>query len=237
MRYIILTAGKGSRLHPLTLQYPKSLYRLDKDTTVLKRMVTLIKKYDEQADIIVVVGFMCNEVKKEIQGVTFVENPFYAVTNSIASLWFAREYMDNQQLVIINGDIVMEEELIQNIMCVPNDKPVVCVDSSIRSNGDYNVQVHNDVVLVMSKELDEYYGEYAGVTKLDKESACKLRTCVEQMVNSGMYDQWYENALVQMIFNEDFKLYYTDIRDYKWTEVDCVGDMLLAKQIHVNYQK
>ena len=53
------------------------------------------------------------------------------------------------------------------------------------------------------------------------------------MVETGMYDQWYENALVQMIFNEDFQLYYEDIRDYKWTEVDCVSDMLLAKQIHM----
>ena len=85
----------------------------------------------------------------------------------------------------------------------------------------------------MSKDLDHYYGEYAGVTKLDKESALELyqRICI--MVETGMYDQWYENALVQMIFNEDFQLYYEDIRDYKWTEVDCVSDMLLAKQIHM----
>lgn len=234
MRYIILTAGKGSRLHPLTLNYPKSLYRLDKDTTVLKRMVSLIKENDEEADIIVVIGFMHDEIKREIAGVTFIENPFFAVTNSIASLWFAREYMNTEQLVIINGDIVMEEQIMKDIICVPTDKPVICVDSSIRSNGDYNVQVHNDVVLVMSKDLEEYFGEYAGVTKLNRMCALKLRTCIEQMVGAGMYNQWYENALVQMIFNEDFKLYYIDVRDYKWTEVDCVSDMLLAKQIHMD---
>ena len=52
------------------------------------------------------------------------------------------------------------------------------------------------------------------------------------MVNDEMYDQWYENALDLLIFNEDFELYYTDIADSKWTEVDCVNDMLLARQIH-----
>lgn len=231
MTYIFLVAGKGSRLHPLTLQYPKSLYKLDKNTTVLKRMVNLIKKHDKDANIVVVVGFMNETIKSELQDVIFVDNPFYEVTNSIASVWFAKEYL-NDDVVLINGDIVMEEKLVKDIVCARAEVPKVCIDSSIKSDGDYNVQVNGSKILVMSKELDEYYGEYAGVTRLDKESALKLKNCVSNMVESGMYDQWYENALVQMIFNEDFQLYYDDIRDYKWTEVDCVSDMLLAKQIH-----
>ena len=84
----------------------------------------------------------------------------------------------------------------------------------------------------MSKNLDNYYGEYAGVTKLDKESSILLKRKIEEMVNSEAYDQWYENALVQMIFDDDFILNYKDISQYNWTEVDCVDDMLLAKKIH-----
>lgn len=236
MRYIFLVAGKGSRLYPLTLQYPKSLYKLDKDTTILTRMINLIKKHDTEADIIVVIGFQSQAIQNQLQGVTFVHNPFYEVTNSIASLWFAKEYLYAENTVIINGDIVMEERLVRDIICRPTKVPKVCIDSGIRSDGDYNVQVNGGKVLVMSKDLDEYHGEYCGVTKLDKASSQKLGQCICGMVESGMYDQWYENALVQMIFNEDFQLYYDDIRDYKWTEVDCVGDMLLAKQIHMETQ-
>lgn len=233
MTYIFMAAGKGSRLYPLTLKYPKSLYKLDKNTTVLKRMITMIKKYDDNAKIIVVVGFMKEQIQSEIEGVTFITNPFYEVTNSIASLWFAKNYLDNEQVVLINGDIVMEEDLIENVVCQKTDKPKVLIDSSIKNEGDYNVQVNGDRVLVMSKDLNEYFGEYTGITKLDRTSAIKLQKCVTEMVENGMYDQWYENVLVQMIFNEDFKLFYEDIRDYKWTEVDCVSDMLLAKQIHL----
>ncbi|NBH84773.1 hypothetical protein D7X88_16280 [bacterium C-53] len=233
MTYILLVAGKGSRLHPLTLKYPKSLYKLDKNTTVLARMVHLIKKYDQNAKVVIAVGFMSQAIKSELMDVIFVYNPFYEVTNSIASLWFARDYMDDENVVLINGDIVMEERLIRDIVCREVKQPSVCIDSSVKSDGDYNVQVSGERVLVMSKDLDQYYGEYAGVTKLDRESSCKLCQCISDMVESGMYDQWYENALVQMIFNEDFQLYFEDIRDYKWTEVDCVSDMLLAKQIHI----
>ncbi len=232
MTYIFLVAGRGTRLYPLTLNYPKSLYRLDKNTTVLKRMVELIKKYDERALIVLVTGFQSESIRKEIGDVVYVCNPFYEVTNSIASLWFAREYMDTDNLTIINGDIVMEERLVETIVCRDTKIPKVCIDSSIKNNGDYNVEVKGDRILVMSKELDQYYGEYAGVTKLDGVSSRKLMICIEKMVAKGMYDQWYENALVQMIFNDDFALYYEDIKDYRWTEVDCVNDMLLAKQIH-----
>lgn len=234
MTYIILTAGRGSRLHPLTLQHPKTLYRLDRNTTVLQRMVSLIKKYDEQAEIVIVIGFMSEKIESEIKNVTFVKNPFYEVTNSIASLWFAKEFLQRNQVTIINGDIVMEEKIVRDFICKETEEPYVCLDSGIKNKGDYNVQVNGKKVLVMSKELDEYYGEYAGVTKLDKTSSAELCKHLEEMVEMQMYDQWYENVLVQMIFNYDFDLFYRDIRDYKWTEVDCVGDMLLARQIHGN---
>lgn len=60
-----------------------------------------------------------------------------------------------------------------------------------------------------------------------------MREEMESMVDSGYYDQWYENALVQMIFKHDFELFYIDICDYDWTEVDCVSDLIRAKNIHV----
>lgn len=233
MTYIILAAGKGSRLHPLTLMQPKCLYKLDKDTTVLKRMVSLIKKFDSDAKVVIVVGYMHKAVEKAIEDVTFIHNPFYEITNSIASLWFARDYMAVDNLTLINGDIVMEEKLIQDILCKKVSKPMVLLDSSIRIHGDYNIQVNNDKILVMSKELDDYDGEYAGVTKLDEKSIIKLKKTMEIMIEDGMYDQWYENALDQMIFNEDFELFFEDVCNYKWTEVDCVSDMLLAKKIHL----
>jgi len=232
MRYILLVAGRGTRLHPLTLNHPKSLYKLDQRTSVLQRMVSLIRKFDSNSEIVVVTGFMSDVVKKDLENVTFVHNPFYSITNSIASLWFARDFLCDDNITIINGDIVMEADLVREILCKAVEKPVVLLDSSIKIDGDYNVQVSEGKVLVMSKDLDNYFGEYAGVTKLDKISALELKKEIELMVNSDMFDQWYENALVQMIFQRNFELFYEDISEYSWTEVDGVSDFLLAKKIH-----
>lgn len=232
MKYIMMVAGKGSRLRPLTLKHPKSMYMLDQQTTLLQRMVSVIKEIDEEADIVIVTGHMHRSIESQVEGVTFIYNPFYEVTNSIASLWFAREHLDADNIVLIDGDIVMSRELMRDVVCKPVNRPCVLVDSSIKTDGDYNVEVSGEQVLVMSKDLDSYYGEYAGLTKLDRASALEMRTELEAMVEDGFYDQWYENALVQLIFKNDFKLYYIDIADYDWTEVDSVNDLLHAKQIH-----
>ena len=233
MRYIFLVAGKGTRLQPLTLKHPKSMFKLDKDTTLIQRMVGLIRKLDAEADIVVVTGHMHRSIESELSGVRFVYNPFYEVTNSIASLWFARDYLLTDNVVLIDGDIVMSESLMRDIVCKPVDRPMVLLDSSIKTDGDYNVQISGNRVLVMSKELDAYHGEYAGITKLDRASALLMKEEMENMVEEGSYDQWYEDVLVQLIFKDDFRLYYKDICDYDWTEVDCVSDLVHAKNIHM----
>ncbi len=233
MKYIFMVAGKGSRLQPLTLNHPKSMFKLDNNTTLIQRMVKIIKKIDKESDIVVVTGHMHRSIESELENVTLVYNPFYAVTNSIASLWFAKEHLDADNIVLIDGDIVMSEKLMKDIVCVPVNKPTVLLDSSIKTDGDYNVQISGDQVLVMSKDLDSYYGEYAGVTKLDRESARLMKEEMDAMVEDGNYDQWYENALVQLIFKDNFHLYYEDICNYDWTEVDCVSDLIHAKNIHM----
>lgn len=236
MKYIFLVAGKGTRLNPLTLSHPKSMFRLDAHTTLIQRMVKLIQKNDPEADIVAVTGHMHKSIEEELENVQFVFNPFYEVTNSIASLWLAKKHLLGNDIVIIDGDIVMSERLIKEVVCRPVSRPMVLVDSSIKTDGDYNVEISGDKVLVMSKELSIYYGEYAGITKLDKDSASKLCREMDLMIDEGCYDQWYENALVQMIFKEDFHLYYQDISDYEWTEVDSVNDLIAAKNIHAKEQ-
>ena len=102
MTYIILAAGKGSNLQPLTLKYPKTSYKLDDNTTVLQRMVRKIRSMDKKAEIVVVIGYLGNIVRKNLEeeNVKFVVNPFYEVTNSIASIWFAREYLERENIAL-----------------------------------------------------------------------------------------------------------------------------------------
>lgn len=231
MTYIILAAGTGSRLNPITLKHPKTLFSLDDKTTILQRMVSSIKSMDKSAKVVIICGFKHNLLKEKVSDVYWVYNPFYKVTNSLGSLWCAREYLKDD-VTIINGDIVMSYELMKDIIVNPVQKPCVLIDTSIKNDGDYNIQLDDDKVVVMSKEMTSYSGEYAGVTKLNNDSAKKLCEKLDEMVEDGRYTTWYEDALVQMIFENNFELFATDISNYEWTEVDSVDDLVYAKRIH-----
>lgn len=233
MTYIILSAGKGAKLQPLTLNHPKSLYKLDDKTTILQRLVRTIRKFDPAAELVVVVGYMSKQIKNELEedNVTLVLNPFYSVTSSMGSLWFAKDYLQRENITIINGDIVVNEDLLCDIVCQHTDYPYVLLDSSHKDPNKYNVQVQGDLVCVMSKNLTDYLGNYASITKLDAVSSRFLLDQLDQMVNEEMYNLFFEDALVQMVFQNNFELYYKDIKDYEWIEVDCVDDLLKARQI------
>ena len=239
MTYIVLVAGQGKNLQPLTLRHPKTLYKLDGKTTVLQRLVRSIRKYDKAAEIVVVVGFMYKHIQKELEddNVIFVHNPYYAVTSSMGSLWFAKGYLQRENVTIINGDIVMSDQLMNEVICTHTDVPFVLMDSTRTEGNKYNVQVQGDKVCVMSKNLTEFLGNYASVIKLDAVSSHFVLEQLDQMVNEGMYNLFFEDALVQMIFDKNFELYYKDIKNYQWTEVDNVDDLLKARQIQVESEK
>ncbi len=239
MTYIILSAGKGVKLQPLTLNHPKSLYKLDDKTAILQRLVRKIRKYDAEAEIVVVVGYMYKQIQKELEddNVRFVHNPFYSVTSSMGSLWFAKDFLQRENVTIVNGDIVASDKLTQNVVCQHTDYPYVLLDSTHKDANKYNVQVQGALVCVMSKNLTEFEGNYASITKLDAVSSRFLLEQLIQMVNEEMYNLFFEDALVQMIFQKNFELYYKDIKDYQWTEVDCVDDLLKARQIQVEREK
>lgn len=234
MTYIVLVAGQGKNLQPLTLSHPKTLYKLDGKTTVLQRLVHSIRKHDKEAEIVIVVGFMYKHIQKELEddNVKFIHNPFYSVTSSMGSLWFAKSCLQRENVTIINGDTVMSDQLMNDVICAHTDVPYVLLDSTQKDGNKYNVQIQDDKVCVMSKNLTDYYGNYASVTKLDAVSSRFILEQLDQMVNEGMFNLFFEDALVQMIFDKNFELYYKDIKEYEWTEVDNVDDLLKAKRIH-----
>ncbi len=232
--YIILAAGKGNNLHPLTLKYAKTSYKLDEETTVLQRMVRTIRKADRNAEIVVVIGHKAKEIRKELidENVRFVLNPFYEVTNSISSLWFAREFLERENTAIIHGDVVFSDEIISSFLIKPTDHPYILADSSYTCPGAYNVVAEAGHVLVMSKKLEHFTAKYCCMTKLDAVSSRLLKEEIDSMVNNNMFDQYFEDSLVQMIMFHDFQLYIEDVSGREWAEVDTVDDLLAAREIH-----
>lgn len=229
MNFIILAAGTGKRLKPYTKLTPKCLINIGEDEVLIQRMVRIIKEVDGKANISVVLGYKWNLITPLLANCKVFYNPFYKDSNSIASLWFAKEMLCDDT-IIINGDIVMSKKLLEMVLQTTKS-PAIFLDSTIKVGGDYNVQTLGEKVVIMSKELDNCSGEYCGITKLNKESALKLATKICEMVEGGQYCEWYETAMMQMILDGRLNLFHYDVSDFDWAEIDTVNDLLLAKEI------
>jgi choline kinase len=234
MTYIILAAGKGQNLHPLTLKYPKTSYKLDEVTTVLQHTVRSIRYFDKNAEIVVVTGYLGDKIKEELldDNVKFVNNPFYETTNSIASVWFARDYLERENVTIVHGDVIFDEYLTENYLTKTTNYPYVLVDKSVVKPGAYNVVTRDGQVLVMSRKLESFDAKYCCLTKLDAVSARLLKKEVDNMINNNMYNLFFEDSMVQMIMFDNFLLQCVDTDGHKWSEIDSVDDLLAAQSIH-----
>lgn len=60
----------------------------------------------------------------------------------------------------------------------------------------------------------------------------RLKKELEDFIDKGYFKQWYEDVLVHMILDCDFELYFEDIANFSWTELDSISQLLFTKKIH-----
>lgn len=236
MKIILLAAGLGRRLKPLTDICPKGLLKISDNISVIDRTVEMFNNNCE-CEIIVVTGYKrikFEEVLSKYNNCKIINNPFYRVTNSIASLWFAREYL-NDEVIIYNSDVIVEENLLKVVLKTSSDAAVF-YDSSIGMEADYKVVADNGKVILMSGELSNFSGEYVGITKMNKNMAGELKRKIENMVNDELYNEWYETAIVNMIFEKQFAIDAIDIAPLEWTEIDNINDLIKAREIITKFK-
>lgn len=230
MRFLILAAGRGTRMHPFTNTTPKCLLHLGYGETVAERMARILKNLDPNAEIVYVLGFMHNEIRNVLpKNVDVIQNPFYSVSNSIASLWFARDMLDTD-LILINGDIVLSEAALAEIAALRNPATII-LDSSKREKLDCGVVVEGERVALMAKSFDTGYGEYTGVIQMNADVARAVRKQTEDMIEANDLNNWSEYALIQLIVSDDMYVTYHDIAGHEWAELDTLNDLVTARRV------
>lgn len=225
MKAIILAAGRGTRISRHIDGKPKCTVPLDDSTTLIEHSVDLLLR-NGIGKIVLVLGYR-GEVIRSVLGERPVEyryNPFYDVTNSIASLWFSRdEFESDDRYILMNGDVFLSEEAIDLILA-ERRSPVLFYDVLRREEADYKFLCDGDRLVKYGKDLslEETTGEYIGCASFDASFAAKFTERLSVLVESQQHSLWWENVLYSMA--EECPIFTRDVEGSFWGEVDYIED-------------
>jgi len=174
-----------------------------------------------------VLGYNAECIKENLKGhsIKFYFNPFYDVTNSIGSAWFAREFLsDYDDTCIMNADVYMEEALFDCVLA-GKKSPVMFSDGTRKENADYKFCYHGGVLEKFGKDLtgDDITGEYVGIGRFSREFMPVFVKKMDQMIATQQHSVWWENILYSMVGSEQ-KVYVEEIDGLFWAEVDYIED-------------
>ncbi len=222
MRAIIMAAGVGSRLRGINGERPKCLIRAG-DETLLGRMIGQLRHRGVH-DISVITGFRAALVEKELPPwVRHIHNPFYSVTNSIASLWLARELLTDDTL-LMNADLCFEPEVL-DIALAQAHLIAMLSDRRRIESADFRFRTRGDCIVEAGKHISDQETdcEYVGIVRLDRSFIGVFRKRLEEMIKRGCFSDWWE-AVLYSFLGGDVDIKCVDVSGAFWTEVDHAGD-------------
>lgn len=224
MKALLLAAGRGTRISRYLSGNPKCTVDIG-DQMLIRYTIELFQKKGI-TDIAMVLGYRANVLREIVEpyGVKCYYNPFFDVTNSIASAWFAKEFLnDSDDTLIMNADVYMDENLLDHVIDC-KISPVMFGDSSRKEEADYKFKYENGILLKYGKELtgEDITGEYIGIGKFSKEFMPEFMEKLEQMICTQQHSVWWENILYSMVGKKD--VYVDEVNGMFWAEVDYIED-------------
>lgn len=233
MKAILLAAGLGSRLGPLTRATPKATI-----TVATQPLIKRVLKFTCQigvTDIIVVGGYNCDLLWKTIdrRDILQVENPNFRKGN-LYSLAAAKQHLDDD-FVLLNIDHLYPSHLARMISettagvwaVVDFDRRLYQDDMKVRIKGQLN---QNAYVAAISKELDEFDGGYCGMTVVRGEARQNYMEAFKNVLQHAREQAVVEDILAELIRMDNAPA-VLDISGIRWLEIDTQEDLANAERI------
>ncbi len=222
MKAIIMAAGMGSRLQNIIGDKPKSLIIADGET-LIARMVRILRSRNVK-DITVITGYKEELIHHTLGSqVNYFHNSQFANTNSITSLWQAKELLTGD-VILMNADLYVEEQIIDIVLA--QNRPVVMLsDSSRIEDADFRFMVDGDRIIKTGNMIENHETdcEYVGIVRIDKSFVAEFKKRLGHMIQQDDSQNWWEGVLYSFI-NDGMAIYHEDVIGTFWTEVDHIGD-------------
>jgi phosphoenolpyruvate phosphomutase len=229
LKAVILASGVGSRLRPLTDRLPKCLIQLSNGKSILELQFDALQRH-HITDIIITTGPYEDRIKefiltlKKKMNVTLVKNEIYKNTNYIYSMYRAREYIDDD-ILLIHGDLVFHPELLSRLLNSTHENCVL-IHRDHRPEKDFKAEVGNDDrVMRISVHLSSSVSHFlAPFYKVSERSILVWLENIAKYVDMQKTDLYAEDALNDLLDRAlDLRAVY--FRDELCTEIDDMEDL------------
>ena len=229
MKALILNSGLGSRMGVLTSEQPKCMTEISAHETILSRQLRLLADAGIE-DVVITTGYYdgvlvqyCNELDLPLH-FTFVKNPIYDKTNYIYSIYCAREYLDDD-ILLMHGDLVFDPEVLDRVL--DSDVSVMTVSSTLPlPDKDFKARVKDGKVMAVGVDIFNDAMEAQALYKLYKKDWNKWLEKIVEFCEAGNTGVYAENALNELNGAADIKA--LDVENLLCSEIDNPEDLAVV---------
>jgi choline kinase len=228
-RAVILAAGNGKRMGRLTADRPKAMLEVD-GVPLIDRELEALESCGV-TDVTIVVGYQQQRLRDHLGNrVRFIENARYQETNSLYSLWLARDQVANGAIVT-NSDVLVSAALMAKLVDAPAEDAVLVDASSTLAEEEMKVKIWNGFAIDFSKQLAaaDADAENVGILKFGARGGRRLALHLDALIRQGDVNAWAPMAFRAVAQEWPLRAIATD--GLPWTEIDFPEDLERARQM------
>ena len=227
MKAIILNSGLGHRMGSITDTHPKCMTEISSDNTILSRQLKKLVAFGVNK-VIMTTGYYNSILEDYCKGLhlpiqfTFVNNPIYDKTNYIYSIYCARDYLKDDDVILMHGDLVFEPLVLEAIL----DSKVSCmaVSSTLPlPDKDFKAVIRDGRIEKVGIEFFDNAMAAQPLYKLLKEDWLVWLDAIERFCENDDSKCYAENAFNQV--SDRCRIYPVDVRDMLCAEIDTPQDL------------
>ena len=229
MKALILNSGLGSRMGVLTSEHPKCMTEITHHDTILSRQLRQIADAGIE-EVVITTGYYDGVLVNYCQSLnlplhfTFVKNPIYDQTNYIYSIYYAREYLDDD-IILLHGDLVFENEVFDRVIA----SPVSCMTVSSTlplPEKDFKAVVKDGMVIKVGVEFFNEAMEAQALYKLNKEDWKIWLGKIIEFCEGDKTKVYAENALNEL--EGAANIHALDVENLLCSEIDNPEDLAVV---------
>ena len=236
MKAVILSAGQGKRLLPLTADSPKCILPIKGQTLIEWQIDELAKCGIEQ--VTVVLGYRADKVEEILRErygerrVQTIYNAAYAVSDNLVSCWSAHDAM-NEDFILLNGDTLFEASILKQLLEM-RERPVTVVVSQKNEYDadDMKVELDGCRLVKIGKDLipDQVDGESIGMILFRDRGPRMFRDAIEKaLCDPSSQTKWYLSVIDRLA--RKIPVWTCLIHGLQWCEVDYRADLVQAEKV------